>query len=115
MILPPVAWMALLFFLSHQPDLPGPGMIPDKVYHFGAYAVLGALLLRAFHGGRYPLRAVPATAAVFVTVLYGAGDEYHQSFVDGRDPSGADLIADAVGALAAVVAAWVWQRIFRRK
>jgi VanZ family protein len=32
-------------------------------------------------------------------VLYGAGDEWHQSFISGRDASGQDLIADGAGTL----------------
>jgi len=36
---------------------------------------------------------------VLVATLYGMSDEWHQSFVHGRDASGFDVLADAAGAL----------------
>ena len=65
---------------------------------------------RPMHGRRGAI----VKAAVAVTVLYGALDEYHQSFVANRDPSGSDLLADGAGALVAVAFAWGWGRWHRR-
>jgi VanZ family protein len=45
-----------------------------------------------------------------VVVLAGAADEWHQSWVPGRQASGADLLADAVGAALAVALAWCCHR-----
>ncbi|WP_051946893.1 VanZ family protein [Thermus amyloliquefaciens] len=88
--------MALLFWLSHQPatgvGLPHPW---DKAAHFLAYALLG-LLLRLGLGVFRP--------AFFVAALYGLADEWHQSFVPGREAFGWDLLADALGA-------WVGARL----
>ena len=97
-----------LFFLSHQegtslplPFLPG----MDKVIHAGAYAVLAASALfvfpAAFRGQR------PKTAALLAFVyclLFGLSDEYHQSFITSRFPSGWDFAADLAGSLALVLA-----------
>lgn len=107
-IVPPVLWMAVLFVLSHQPDIPGPALVPDKLLHAGAFGLLAVLLLRGFRRGTYPLTATAMLAAVAVTALYGALDEYHQSFVAGRVPSWGDFAADVAGAIVAVTLAWAW-------
>lgn len=95
--LPAAAWAATIYLLSSQPRLPGPE-IPnfDKVAHFGAYAILGALLAFAAHRSR-----VSVLVAVAVGVLYGASDEVHQMFVPGRSPDVLDWAADAAGVVTA--------------
>lgn len=100
-----MAWAALLFALS---SLPG-GRVPtsplsfpgdDKVVHAGVYAVLGGLLRVAT--GR-------TGAAVTLAAAYGASDEFHQSFVPGRDADVLDWLADVAGAvLGAAFAARAW-------
>jgi VanZ family protein len=55
-----------------------------------------------------------AAIGLAAAVLYGVSDEWHQSFVPGRDPSWDDLATDAVGAVAGAVAAWVASRAGRR-
>ncbi|HWG56037.1 MAG TPA: VanZ family protein [Gaiellaceae bacterium] len=102
--LPVVAWAALIFALSSVPDL-GTGLgtwdlVLRKIAHTVEYAILGLLLLRAL--GR------PHLAAAFALgVLYAASDEFHQSFVEGRRGSPLDVLIDAVGVAAGVVA---WRR-----
>ena len=97
---PAVLWAALIFFLSSQSELPEmPSGITDKHEHIGAYAILGAALVWALTD-RAPGRTSWTTviAVVLLGTLYGASDEFHQSFVPGREVSGLDLTADAVGA-----------------
>jgi VanZ family protein len=48
-----------------------------------------------------------------LTVLYGASDEWHQMFVNGRHAEWRDLRADALGALAAGFAVKVWGALRR--
>jgi VanZ family protein len=70
----------------------------DLVFHVLEYGVFGALLARAVWltwGARGAALAAFTVAAGF---LYGASDEWHQSFVPGRDPSAWDLAADTAGA-----------------
>jgi VanZ family protein len=54
------------------------------------------------------LQAGPAFGAIFVTVAYGASDEWHQAFVPGRHADLADLVADAAGAILAMLLAWAY-------
>ncbi len=99
---PVVAYAGLIFFMSSlsASDL-GPSEIWrfDKLIHTVEYAVLGALACRALLlGPRLSARwAVPV--AIVAAFLYGLSDEWHQSFVPGRDSSGWDALADLTGAI----------------
>jgi VanZ family protein len=100
--------MAAIFALSSMPEPPAPPGIDDKTQHFVAYAGLGVVTLRATSGGVLTgLRAGAALAAWAVAALYGASDEFHQSFVPGRSADLLDLRADALGAAAAIGVAWL--------
>jgi len=101
-----VVWMALIFFLSSQEKLPTtPGMPPDIAAiagHFVAYSVL-AIFIRVAIGGLQPGRRADVIAIALAT-LYGISDEFHQSFVPGRDSSVFDVAIDLLGASAGVIA-----------
>ena len=92
----PLALMGLIFFLSAQPNPPGPdlGAWANVVAHFAEYAALAALWAWALAPalGR---RAIAAAAAI--AFAYALTDEYHQSFVEGRDADLLDLAVDALG------------------
>ena len=100
---PPLALMALIFFLSAQPDLTsGLGLIDligRKVIHAAEFGLLWWLWLRAL-GFRRPL------VAAVIAVGYAASDEYHQTFVPGRHGSPVDVLIDAAG----VPLAWLVDR-----
>jgi VanZ family protein len=90
--------------LSSVPDLPGPSWLPygDKIAHLGLYGVLGATLA---WGHVSSSRRLSHVLLVFAGLLYGVSDEWHQTFVPGRQPSGGDLAADGLGTLAGYSAA----------
>ena len=92
---PAALWAGLLFVSSSIPDT-GLPTLPwsDELSHFGVYTVLGATL--AYGRTRSALR-VPHWALILIGVLYGIGDEWHQSFVPGRDPALGDLMMDTLG------------------
>jgi len=84
----------------------------DKVAHAAGYAVLGALLVRAFRGSRPETgwRMLWLLGAV-AAGLYGLTDELHQSFVPTRSADPADFVADIVGGAAgAWLFAWAGRR-----
>ncbi len=107
----PVAWAALIFFLSSgQPSLGGLdlgafGGFLTNLGHPGAFGVLALLVIPLFgrtqgpHGLRWtkmsPQNGVWVVAFV---ALYGLTDEIHQSTVEGRDASLLDWLSDFVGA-----------------
>src|SRR3712207_3000507 len=100
---PPVALMALIFFLSAQPDLSSGLGVWDVVLRKLAHATIYALLFLLWWRALRPLGSdTPAlTAAWLVTLAYAVSDEWHQSFVAGRHGSPVDVLIDGVGASAA--------------
>jgi VanZ family protein len=101
--LAPLALMGVIFYLSGQeqvgPELPA---FTRVVAHFTEYAVLAALWIWALVPELGRRRGL--IAAVAISVLYAAGDEWHQSFVEGRDSDPVDFLIDCCGiAFAAVV------------
>jgi len=92
------AWCGVVWFLSAQSD-PGARVgfrldLPDWAEHGIEYAV-GGLLARNALAPVLPRRAT--VVAFVLCLLWALLDEWHQSFVPGRDPSMRDVLADAVG------------------
>ena len=103
--LPPILYMAIIFAFSAQSN-PLPivtAHVWDKLLHLVEYCGLALLLARALVGEG--LSWLPAlVAATLLASAYGVTDEYHQSFVPGRDSSALDWTADSLGAIAGVSA-----------
>lgn len=100
---PVVAWMIGIFLASAQPKLPLQDDVPDFASHAAAYLVLGVLWCRALaRGAEATLRT--ALAAVVACAVYGATDEWHQSFVPGRHAEARDVRNDALGGAAGALA-----------
>lgn len=114
-IAPALAWQALIWLLSSRP-WPGAGgwiarlwlalprwlsahLPADKAVHALFFGVLAGL----WHLGLPPRRG-RAALAWGLAVLWGVIDELHQSQVPGRSADPWDALADACGALIAVVA-----------
>ncbi len=101
----PLAWMALIFWLSSQPTLPSApehlvDVILKKAAHFLLYAVLCTLWTWALADGEERVGKV-VWAAVIITILYAVTDEVHQMFVPGRGPRVVDVLIDSAGAVTA--------------
>lgn len=114
--LPVVVYMGVLFGLSSLSEVPSlPGDTDNHLVHFMAYAGLGIVTLRAVAGGEWKgVTAAAVAGAVLISSLYGVSDEYHQRFVPGRSFDVFDMLADALGSLAATCAVWAWVIIERR-
>jgi VanZ family protein len=120
-----LAWMALIFFLSHQPAEVSSGMssgIAEKIMvlietsapaagidvdvlhtfvrknaHFFAYLILGVLAFVALlQSGLTGLSG--ALAAFGIAVGYAISDEAHQLFIPGRSGEVRDVLIDSTGA-----------------
>jgi len=101
-IAPLLLYCALIFFVSSLEKPPTPDLgfaLSDKVVHASAYGLLLLLTARAARG------VLPDRSLLFLLILsvafcslYGASDEYHQSFVLGRQSDIFDWVADTTGA-----------------
>jgi VanZ family protein len=113
---PPVGEMVALFWISSQPDLARiPGGISDKAAHFAAFFVLAALTLRAAAGGRWSgVNGRAAVVAFAIAAGYGALDELHQMLTPGRFPGVDDWVADALGALTALLGGLIAAALVRQ-
>lgn len=93
-------YMGLIFYLSSQSAPPYHLILPsDKLLHFLEYMLLALLLLRALSKtfpGRLPITL--GIIAFIIAVIYAASDEFHQSFVPGRNADALDWLADSFGA-----------------
>jgi len=109
--LPPLAYMALIYYLSSQSD-PVPqvtSVVWDKLLHLVEYGGLAVLLARAMLGEGLTAR-VALVAAVLLTSAYGATDEAHQSRVPQRQADVRDWIVDSIGAVAGAGIATTWRQ-----
>ena len=111
---PAVVWMAVIFYLSHQPGSELESYLPffQRLFpqlssfnagHYAAYFVLALTYYWAIGP------TVPGwkgrLAALILSVLYGFTDEFHQMFVPDRTADWLDIRSDFAGALAAMILA----------
>ena len=106
-----ILWMGVIFAVSATPSIATPlepiyDFTLKKLAHVTVYAILTVLLFRALrlhitHKGRALLMAA------LVAILYAVSDEWHQTFVPGREGTLRDVGIDAIGA----VGMSMWLRI----
>lgn len=104
--LPSILWAIAILTVSSIPKLAirGPLFLGcDKVAHFIEYLILGVALRYWSGDGRRRFVA----GGIFFAVL----DEFHQSFIPGRDASIWDAVADALG----IVVGFLWLKHLVRK
>lgn len=109
--------MGLIFYESSGPiESPALEAIPDTVLHAAGYTVLYLLAFWAVHEGlAVAARRGGYWLPAMITVLYGASDEFHQSYVPGRVASLQDLAADAAGAVLGILLVAVLRRLYKKK
>lgn len=138
-----IVWMAIIFFLSHQPGSqsselssaiteniikaaekisPALGASVEtfhtlvrKSAHFIAYLLLGALSLNALRrSGIAGWRSF--ALALCLSVLYAVSDEIHQLFIPGRSGEARDVLIDSIGAATGLILIWLASKlpIFRK-
>ncbi|WP_368503206.1 VanZ family protein [Alkalihalophilus sp. As8PL] len=135
-------WMALIFYLSHQPatksaelssgimewivavveivvptihqHLDMLHLIIRKGAHFFAYLILGILVIHALRGRR-PTGYRRVLLALTICVLYAISDEVHQLFVPGRSGEVTDVLIDSAGASVGIGMYLIAQTIKRKR
>ena len=113
-VLWPLALMATITSFSSQsgPQVPWVNWIPahDKIAHFFVFGLLATHLLRLRREARKTRTG--ASFAVLMTLLFSVSDELHQFANPHRFFELADIVADLLGAITAVIAyrSWVGYR-----
>lgn len=134
------SWMAVIFYLSHQPgsassdlssgvvaallsfmDQVAPNLEFDieifhtfvrKNAHFIAYFLLSLLSLNAWRSSGF--RGLKQLGLGFgMSVLFAVTDEIHQLFIDGRSGEVRDVLIDSAGAGLGVVVYAVADKLWR--
>lgn len=105
--MPVVLWAILIFNFSS-------GTVPNasnvywqdfafkKTGHVLLFGSMAALFYRALIGEGVGAKKAVITAIILAT-LYGATDEFHQSFIQGREAAIRDIFIDGIGAYIAGV------------
>ncbi len=121
-----LAWMAFIFYSSSlsQDEASKPlesgtvswlGDFRSYVAHAVLYGVLAALIQASIWGWSFGYRLRWVAVAAVLAALYGASDEYHQSFVAGRSAALVDVFVDAVGASFSAAGLWVLATLLRSR
>jgi VanZ family protein len=105
---PFIAWLLIIFAESSMPAEFYPQVDifnADKILHICIYGLLGLLCyISLIHvKSTNTFSENPLTWTLIITSLYGASDELHQWFVPNRSCEFWDWLADAIGAIAAVL------------
>ncbi|MDX8394809.1 MAG: VanZ family protein [Mariprofundaceae bacterium] len=92
-------YCGLIYWLSDQSSLPTPMFFPhqDKLMHATAYALLAWFAWQVILHTEKPKLFCMMGSLLFCS-LYGISDEWHQSFVPGRQADVWDWVADTIGA-----------------
>ena len=113
-----VLWAGLIFKFSSG-TVPSASQIywqdfaVKKIGHFLLFGVLAVLIYRALIGQGLS-REKAAVWAVTMAFLYGATDEYHQIFTQGREARVRDILIDGVGAGVVIYFIYRFLRIIRQ-
>lgn len=112
----PAAWcMATIWWLSDRSTLPKPPGFTAEVWsvlgHLGMFGLLGLTIWWALGMNSRLWDRDRTWWAIGIATAYGALDEFHQSFVAGRDSSLFDLAVDFTGAALAVL---IIPRLYKR-
>ena len=113
-----VLWMLLIFSLSSRSSFPvdfTPTIykVISSLFHVFLYAVLTWLLIRSLiASGLKPKRAL--FYSFLIVIIYGSSDEWHQSFIPGREMALDDWLIDAVSSLA-IIYYYSWRQRLRLK
>lgn len=98
-------YSGIIFYVSSWPNVSAPESWPhlDKIAHIIEYLPFGILTARALTnaGPRLGKKGV-YFFVLLITCMYALSDEWHQSFVPGRESSFFDAAADLIGSMVGV-------------
>ena len=115
-----------IFLFSKQPEVESTKLASNlfvrKLGHFSEYAILGffafAYFSNIFQTGR---EKIQLETSFFISFLfcfsYAVSDEFHQTFVIGRDGNFIDVLIDSVGVLFGIMISYIllFLKIFKKR
>lgn len=104
--LPVVVWALVIFLFSSLPTSPVSRVywqefVVKKSAHVVEYAIFTTLLYRALRASGVEMIEA-GIYSIILAVLYGATDEFHQSFTPGREPKVRDVFFDTIGSVGSI-------------
>lgn len=118
--IPVIVYAAFIFSLSSRSYPTATPCFSTKIFHPIEYAVLGLLLCVALIPVLLRKSASSFAVRVFsLGLLYGASDEFHQSFIPGRTPRVTDVFfwdlpGIALGLAAFLLIRQIWRSLAER-
>jgi len=115
--LPPFIWAFLIYLGSSLPSAQVSqnsflDFLAHKAVHLFEYAVLYLLFYRSFTENFWQVRSKVIFVSVVFVTFYGTFDEYHQTFILGRNGRYQDVFVDFFGGLLGLV---LWLFLRQRK
>ncbi len=118
--LPFINWLIIIFVFSHIPQLQSPlpgtyGYLFRKTAHFIEYFILSYLnyrLLTKYHKLNLNLSLI--ITFIFCSA-YAVADEYHQTFIYGRNSSLWDVLIDTLGISTFIFGIFLYKSLKRNK
>ena len=99
--LPVILWAGRIFLLFSIPDLES-GLkqyfILRKIAHILEFAILTFLLIRAINQENLSIKKT-IIFSLIIALFYSLSDEYHQTFIGGRQGALRDAGIDSIGIL----------------
>lgn len=111
--IPALAWMGVIFAFSQQPALKASSIdwqdfIIRKIAHVTEYFILTFLYLFALNRSLGLSRKTALITAGMLALIYAVTDEYHQTFILGREGRARDVGIDSLGILLTVIISRNW-------
>jgi VanZ family protein len=98
--IPALVFGAAIYWASDQSQPPGADLAPDYVLHVIGYGFFTlAVVLGVTEGGEKDLTLGKSLVSFLIVLVYGCGDELHQSYVPGRSASLKDILANSLGSV----------------
>ncbi len=102
--LPVIVWMGVIFYFSSESSLSvGVGGADEylirKFAHITEFGILAVLMLILLSRGCGILHVKIFLSAFVLTIFYALSDEFHQTFIVGRNGNIEDVLVDSLGAL----------------
>lgn len=115
----PIIWMVMIFLLSSRAVFPvhlstAQYQYVSSLVHIFLYIILTFLIANALTTGKVRFKHALLNALI-IAMLYGMLDEWHQSFVPGREARLSDWLLDMVGCLVAGNLFWLKVNIKENK